>query len=193
MWPVAMTRPLSPHSSQEAGATLIEFVVMLAVLAIVIGGIYEFVVNGAVSAAKTNDFIQAQGQIRAALDNIIDESRWAQSVTAGGPTSVTLSIPQNTPFSATSPYSVTFAYDAVNHVVTRTQDNNPAATLAYLVVGAGGSTGLTFTYFDSGNTSLGSSPTAGQLSSIARLRATVATTSGKVTRSLAGDAALRAH
>ena len=188
-----MTRPLSRPSSQEAGVTLIEFVVMLAVLAIVIGGIYEFVVNGAVSAAKTNDFVQSQGQIRAALDNIIDESRWAQSVTAAGPTSVTLSIPQNTPFSATSPYSVTFAYDAVNHVVTRQQDNNAAATLAYLVVGAGGSTGLTFTYFDSGNTSLGSSPTAGQLSSIARLRATVATTSGKVTRYLAGDAALRAH
>jgi len=188
-----MTRPLLRPSSQEAGVTLIEFVVMLAVLAIVIGGIYEFVVNGAVSAAKTNDFVQSQGQIRAALDNIIDESRWAQSVTAAGPASVTLSIPQNTPFSATSPYSVTFAYDAVNHAVTRQQDNNAAAALAYLVVGAGGSTGLTFTYFDSGNTSLGSSPPAGQLSTIARLRATVATTSGTVTRYLAGDAALRAH
>jgi len=193
MWPVIMTRPLTRPSSQEAGVTLIEFIVMLAVLAIVIGGIYEFVVNGAVSAAKTNDFIQAQGQIRAALDNIIDESRWAQLVTAAGPTSVTLSIPQNTPFSATSPYNVTFAYDAVNHVVTRQQDTNPAVSLAYLVVGARGSTGLTFTYFDSGNTPLGSSPTPGQLSTIARLRATVAATSGTVTRYLAGDAALRAH
>src|SRR5437588_12794552 len=102
-----MTRPLLRPSSQEAGVTLIEFVVMLAVLAIVIGGIYEFVVNGAVSAAKTNDFIQAQGQIRAALDNIIDESRWAQSVTAAGATSVTLSLPQRTPFSTSRASSLT--------------------------------------------------------------------------------------
>src|SRR5437660_3083497 len=100
MWPVAMTRPLSRPSSQEAGVTLIEFVVMLAVLAIVIGGIYEFVVNGAVSAAKTNDFVQSQGQIRAALDNIIDASRWAQSDTEAGPASITPSIHQYTTRSA---------------------------------------------------------------------------------------------
>ncbi len=166
---------------------------MLALLGVVIGGIYEFVVWGAQSAGVTNNFMQAQAQVRAALDNIADESRWAQSVTAAGPTSVTLSIPQNTPFSSSSPYTVTFAYDPVNHAVTRQQNAGTPAPLAYLVVAASGGVGLTFTYFDGGNNALGSSPTSGQLPTIARIRATVVTTSGNVTRNLAGDAALRAH
>ncbi len=166
---------------------------MLALLGVVIGGIYQFVVWGAQSAGVTNNFMQAQAQVRAALDNIADESRWAQSVTAGGPTSVTLSVPQNTPFSSSSPYTVTFAYDPVNHAVTRQQSAGTPAPLAYLVVAAGGGAGLTFTYFDGGNNALGSSPTSGQLPTIARIRATVVTTSGNVTRNLAGDAALRAH
>ncbi len=175
------------------GVTLIEFIVMLALLGIVIGGIYEFVVNGTVSASKTNDFLQSQSHIRAALDNIVDETRWGQSVTAASATSVTVSVPQNTPFSASSPYTVTFAYDATNRAVTRQQGAGPAVALAYLVVGPGASTGLTFTYYDGGNNPLGSAPTSGQLASIARIRAVLATTSGSVTRNLAGDTALRAH
>lgn len=180
---------------RERGVTLIEFVIMLAVLGLVLGGIYEFVVNGAITASKTNDFLQSQSQIRAALDNIVDESRWAQSVTAATATAVTLSVPQSTPFSA-GPYTVVFAYDATNLAVTRqvtAPSVGPVVALAYLVAGPGGSTGLTFTYFDNGNNSLGSAPPAGQLPSIARIRASVATTSGTVTRYLAGDAALRAH
>jgi len=183
---------MSVHRDSK-GVTLIEMVVMLALLGAVIGGIYEFVVWGAQSAGTTNNFMQSQAQVRAALDNIADESRWANGVTAASATSVTLSVPVSTPFSAVSPYTVTFTYDATNRVVTRQQNPNPASTLAYLVVGSGGSTGLTFTYFDGGNNSLGSTPTAGQLPTIARIRAVVATTSGNVTRNLAGDAALRAH
>jgi hypothetical protein len=183
---------------REHGVTLIEFIIMLAVLSLVLGGIYAFVVNGAITASKTNDFLQSQSQVRAALDNVVDEARWAQSVTAATATSVTLSVPQNTPFSLSSPYTVAFTYDATNRAITRQQlSPGPcpcaAVALAYLVVGPGGSTGLTFTYFDNGNTSLGSSPPAVQLPTIARIRATVATTSGTVTRYLAGDAALRAH
>lgn len=177
----------------ERGVTLIEFLVVLAILGVVIGGIYQFVVTGTTSAGKTNNFIQSQVQVRAALDNIVDEARWAQVVTAASPTSVTLTVPQNTPFSATSPYAVTFAYDPANQVVTRQQDAGPVVPMAYLVAGSGGTTGLTFIYYDGGNTSLGSSPSSAQLRSIARIRAIVATTSGTVTRNLAGDAALRAH
>jgi Tfp pilus assembly protein PilW len=180
---------------REHGVTLIEFVIMLAVLGLVLGGIYQFVVNGAITASKTNDFLQAQSQVRSALDNIVDESRWAQSVTAANATSVTVSIPQSTPFNA-GPYSVAFAYDSTNRAVTRQvtlPTAGPVVALAYLVVGPGASTGLTFTYFDNGNNSLGSTPTGAQLPTIARIRATVATTSGTVTRYLAGDAALRAR
>jgi len=166
---------------------------MFALLALVIGGIYQFVIWGAKSASATNNFMQAQAQVRAALDNIADETRWAQSVTTAGPTSVTLSIPQNTPFSSSSPYTVTFAYDPVNLTVTRQQNAGPAVPLAYLVVTGVGGVGLTFTYFDGANNALGSSPTSGQLPTIARVRITAVTTSGGVTRYLAGDAALRAH
>ncbi|TMI81322.1 MAG: hypothetical protein E6H04_07015 [Bacillati bacterium ANGP1] len=185
--------PRAAGCPDARGVTLLEFVVMLALLGVVIGGIYQFVIWGAKSAGATNDFMQTQAQIRSALDNIADETRWGQSVTAAGPTTVTISIPQNTPFSSLSPYSVTFAYDTVNHTVTRQQNVGAAVPLAYLVVGRGGSTGLTFSYFDSGNTPLGSSPTLAQLPTIARVRITVATTSGAVTRNLAGDAALRAY
>ncbi len=180
---------------ETKGVTLIEFVMMLAVLGIVIGGIYQFVVNGAVSASKTNDFLQTQSQIRSALDNIVDETRWGQLITAATATSVTVQIPQGTPYYPAAAYTVTFAYDATNKAITRLQ--NPggagAVTLAYLVAGPGGSTGLTFTYYDGGNTSFGSTPSGAQLPTIARIRAVVSTTSGTVTRYLAGDAALRAH
>jgi Tfp pilus assembly protein PilW len=176
------------------GVTLIELVVMLALLAAVIGGIYEFVIWGARSATETNDFMQSQAQVRAALDNIVDEARWANAVTAATATSVTLQVAQNTPFlQGSGPYTVTFAYDAANQAVTRQVGAGTPVPLAYLVAGPNSTTGLTFTYFDNGGASLGSSPGAGQLGSIARVRATVATTSGSVTRYLAGDAALRAH
>lgn len=190
-------RLLKIHRDAQ-GVTLIEFIMMLAILGIVIGGIYGFVVNGAISASRTNDFLQTQSQIRSALDNIVDESRWGQSVTAGTATSVTIQMPGNTQYCSGGAYTVTFAYDSANKAITRNAsapcpNAGTAVTLAYLVVGAGGATGLTFSYYDGGNTSFGSTPTAGQLAQIARIRAVVATTSNKVTRYLAGDAALRAH
>jgi hypothetical protein len=93
---------------------------------------------------------------------------------------------------------VTFAYGAANKAITRQAQSPPrpsatAAPLAYLVAGPGGAAGLTFSYYDGGNTAFGSSPTGAQLLLIARLRAVISTTSGTVTRYLAGDAALRAH
>ncbi len=187
-------RLLTVHRETK-GVTLIEFVMMLAVLGIVLGGIYQFVVNGAVSASKTNDFLQTQSQIRSALDNIVDETRWGQLITAATATSVTVQIPQGTPYYPAAAYTVTFAYDAPNKAITRQQTPGGAGavTLASLVAGPGGGTGLTFTYYDGGNTSFGSTPSGAQLPTIARIRAIVSTTSGTVTRYLAGDAALRAH
>jgi type II secretory pathway pseudopilin PulG len=187
---------LSRVHQDTKGVTLIEFVMMLAVLGIVIGGIYQFVVNGAISASKTNDFMQSQSQIRSALDNFVDESRWGQLVTAANQTSVTVQIPQGTPYYPSASYSVVFAYDSTNKAITRQQCTpgcGSAVPLAYLVVGPGGAAGLNFSYYDGGNTSFGSTPTSGQLPNIARIRAVVTTTSGTVTRYLAGDAALRAH
>ena len=171
----------------------------LSMLALTLGTIYGFVATGGKSARVTNDFMQTQAQVRAALDNVIDEIRWAQSVTTASATSVTLLIPQNTPFSASSPYTVTFAYDGVADTVTRQIDPDaggplapgPVEPLAYTVVQENGSDGLAFEYFNAAGTSLGTAPA--DLTAVARVRLTVTTTSKQISRTFAGDTALRAR
>ncbi|MDQ7848735.1 MAG: hypothetical protein QN152_08215 [Armatimonadota bacterium] len=181
------------------GATLLEIVMALGLFALAVGGIYALVATGGKSARVTNDFLQTQAQLRAALDNVVDEIRWAQTVTAASGTSVTLLIPQNTPFSATSPYTVTFAYDAAARTMTRQVDPDaggpglpgPAEALAYSVVQEDGSPGVAFEYFDAGGTPLGATPP--DVGAIARVRLTVTTTQNQVSRVFTSDAALRAR
>ena len=171
----------------------------MSLLALALGGIYAFVVTGGKSARVTNDFLQTQAQLRAVLDNIVDEMRWAQSVTAASATSVTILVPQGTPFASAGPYTVTFAYDAVADTVTRRVDPDasgplppgPAEPMAYGVVRDDGSNGLAFEYFDAAGTSLGSAPA--DPSAIVRVRFTVTTTRRQVSRTFASDAALRAR
>lgn len=56
----------------ERGVTLIELVVAASLLVLALGGIYAFVTTGGRSARVTNDFIQTQAQVRAALDTVVD-------------------------------------------------------------------------------------------------------------------------
>ena len=189
--------PASLRGAQ--GATLIELVVALSLLTLVLGSIYGLVAVGGRSARTTNDFLQTQAHVRAALDNMVDEIRWAQAVTCASATAVTLSVPQDTPFSLTSPYRVTFAYDADALTVTRREDEAgigcPDSTtgrpLAYFIGRAGGPAGLAFEYFDASGVSLGSEPAG--LGSVARVRMTVTSVRDRVSRTFAGDAALRAR
>lgn len=184
-----------PWSRQ--GVTLVEIALALGLLALSLGGIYAFMNTGSRSARVTNNFLQTQVQVRAGLDAMVEEMRWAQSVLAASATTVTLFVPQNTPFSATSPYAVTFAYDAVNQMVTRQEDPDAAGPavplnpepIAYSVVREDGSAGLSFEYFDAAGSSLGSTPA--DLSAVVRVRATVATTRNGIMRVFASDAALR--
>jgi len=177
----------------------VELVMALSLLALAMGGIYGFIATGGKSARVTNDFLQTQAQLRAALDNVIDELRWAQSVTAATATTVTAFIPQNTPFSASSPYTVTFAYDSGSRTMTRQVDPDAggpltpgtADPLAFLVVREDGSDGVAFEYFDAAGTSLGATPA--DLAAVARVRLTISTTQDDVSRVFAGDAALRAR
>lgn len=193
----AFRLPLPSYDAR--GVSLVEVVMALSMLALTLGTIYGFVATGGKSARVTNDFMQTQAQVRAALDNVIDEIRWAQSVTAASGSSVTLLVPQNTPFSASSPYTVTFAYDAADDTVTRRVDPDaggplgpgPAEPLAYTVVRDDGSDGLAFEYFDAAGTSLGTAPA--DLTAVARVRLTVTTTSKQISRTFAGDTALRAR
>lgn len=186
---------------RHRGTTLLELLLALVLLAVVTAGIYGMVVTSANAARTTNAFLLAQAQVRAALDNIVDEARWASGVNAAGPTCVTLRIPQNTPFSALSPYSVTFAYDAAQDAVTRQESTDPDAVgcppsgpseiLAYNVVRPDGTDGLAFEYFDALGNSLGSSPATPD--QVARIRVVVTTTRDRATRTFAGDVALRAR
>jgi prepilin-type N-terminal cleavage/methylation domain-containing protein len=183
------------------GVTLLELLLALVLLGVVTAGIYAMVASSANAARNTNAFLLAQAQVRAALDNIVDEARWASGVNAAQPTCVTLRIPEHTPFSASSPYSVTFAYDAAQDAVTRHESTDPGAVgcpprgpgevLAYNVVRPDGSDGLSFEYFDAAGNSLGSTPPdTGQ---VARIRVVVTTTREGASRTFAGDVALRAR
>src|SRR3972149_6699859 len=107
------------RAARSDGLTILELLIALTLLAVVVGGLYRFVATGSQSARLTNNFLQIQAQARAALGNVVDEIRWGQQVTAAGPTSVTVLVPQATPFSAASPYTVTFAYDPAAAAGTR--------------------------------------------------------------------------
>lgn len=169
----------------------------MSIFALGVGSIFSLVNVGGRSIRVTNDFMQSQAQVRSAIDNLVDEIRWAQRITAASATSVTVFVPQHTPFSATSPYTATFAYDAATRTVTRQVDPDadgpalPAAAepVAYGVVMANGTDGLSLEYFDNTGTSLGSSPS--DLTVISRVRVTVTTTRDRVSRTMATDVALR--
>jgi prepilin-type N-terminal cleavage/methylation domain-containing protein len=200
-----------PRYLGESGVTLLELLIALVLLGVVTAGVYGMVVSSANAARRTNAFLLAQAQVRAALDNILDETRWASSVDAAAPTSVTLKVLQNTPFSAASPYCVTFAYDAAQNTVTRTvtwqewprcSSAGSTEVLAYHVVyravdpgdpgnPCGGTRGLCFEYFDAAGNSLGPSP--GSPANVARIRVVVSTTRDGATRTFVGDVALRAR
>jgi type II secretory pathway pseudopilin PulG len=180
--------------------TLLELTVALSLFSLAVGGIYAFIVTGGRSARVTNNFVQAQTQMRAALDSVIDEARWAQRLVAAGPTSVTLLIrcdPRLSPPAPCGPYTVTFAYNAAGATLTRQVDPDaagplpagPAAPLAYRILREDGTAGFAIEYFDGTGASLGASPA--DLTLVTRLRLTVDATDGIVSRTFAGDVALR--
>jgi len=183
--------------SGEQGFTLLELLIGLALVALVIGVVGSLLVTGARAAKNTNSFLQTQAQVRAGLDNMVEEIRWAQEVRAASAQSVTLFVPQSTPFSANSPYTVTFAYDAAADTITRQEDPDADGPLlagsptpiAYLVVDPGGGAGLSMEYFSNTGASLGSAPPTP--SEVSRVRIFITTTKDGFSRTFAGDAALR--
>lgn len=185
------------RGSDQRGVTLLELVIAVSIFALAVGSIFSLISVGGRSIRVTNDFMQSQAQVRSAIDSLVDEMRWAQRLTAASSTSVTVFVPQHTPFSATSPYTVTFSYDAATRTVTRQVDpdaDGPAAAgaaepVAYGVMMPDGTGGLSFEYFDNTGASLGASPS--DLTVISRVRVTVTTTRDRVSRTIASDVALR--
>jgi len=195
-----MTSRRHPHDCLLrgiAGVTLLELLIALTLLVIVLGGIYGYVTTSGRSARQTNSFLQIQAQARAALDNIVDEIRWAQQVTAADAAQVTVLVPQATPFSAASPYLVTFAYDPALDVLTRQEDPDAtgpqppgaAEAVAHFLVRKDGGAGVVFEYFDTAGASLGGTPP--DLTEVARVRVTLVATLENTSRTLVGDTALR--
>lgn len=173
----------------------------LVLLVLVLGGLYEFLSAGERAAATARNTFQAQSELRAALDAMVDEIRWAERANGASATCVSVLIPQNTPFSATSPYTATFAYDAANDTVLRKTINGNvsgecasltgAQPVAYNIVKPNGSNGMVVEFFDSTNTLLGL-PVA-DLNAVARVRLTITATRSNSSRELVGDVALRAR
>ncbi len=187
-----------PRGDGQRGLTLLELVIALALLGAVLGGgIYAFVASGTRSARQTNEFLQSQAQLRAALDGILDETRWGQSVVAASLTAVTLLIPAGSPFNGGASYTVTFAYDAAADTVTRQVDPDgagllppgPATPVAYTIVRDDGSDGVAFAYFDNTGAVMAVPPVP--LTDVVRIRATLTATRGTISRTLTDDAALR--
>lgn len=111
----------------QAGLTLLELLLALTLLVLVTVGIYGLIGTGAMAARDTGATLRTQAQVRAALDGIVDEARWAARVWDAPPptpTSVALCVPQS-PLSPT-PYFVAFAYDASSRRITRAADPDAA-------------------------------------------------------------------
>ncbi len=184
---------------REAGLTLLELLLALTLLALVTLGIYALVGAGATAARDTGAVLRAQTQVRAALDGIVDEARWAAEVRpspAPTSTSVALCVPQS-PIRI-SPYYVLFAYDATSRAITRAEDSDAAGpapfgtpeVLARLPAG-GTAPSFTLEYY----TKLGEPAAApADIAQIRiRIRMSVETRLGApaVERELIGDVALR--
>ncbi len=180
-----------PTVRGNRGFTVIELLVGISLLIIVVGTTYEFLMSSQRAALTTRDSFMAQSQLRAGVDNITDELRWAEAVTAASGTSLTVRIPQSTPFSMSSPYLVTFAYNSGTRTITRQQDAGPVLPVAYNIARLDGSAGLAFDYYDAISTSLGQTPA--DLTVVARVRLTIIATANRTSRTFTGDAALRSR
>jgi len=172
------------------GFSGLELLIGFSLLIVVVGIAYEFLSTGQRTAQIMRRSLFSQSQVRAGIDNMTDEIRWAASVTAASATSVTLSIPSNTPFGP-GPYTVTFAYNAPAQAITRQVGAGPAAAIAYGIVKLDGTAGLSIDYYDASSNPLGQSFPPGDLAAIARIRLTVIATRELASRTLVGDASLR--
>jgi len=178
-----------------SGATLVELLLALVLLGVVTAGVYGMVSWASGTARRANAFLLSQAQVRAGLDNVVDEARWGSRVNVARPTCVTVRVPRETPFSQRSPYSVSFWFDPAGRVAMRRQSLNPDA-LDCPVEGPGGPLAhgvvrLGFEYFDASGVSLGTGPVS--TDRISRVRVVVTTELDGVRRTFAGDVALRAR
>lgn len=115
--------------SGQAGLTLLELLLALTLLALVTVGIYALVSAGVTAARDTGATLRAQTQVRAALDGMVDEARWAARVLSSpAPTSTSVALCVPTSPTRPSPYFVLFAYDPTTRRITRAEDPDAAGS-----------------------------------------------------------------
>lgn len=185
-----MHRPGRP----EAGFTLVEVLVALAVFVIAIGGIYAVIVTQAQSSRITNNFIQVQENARYAMERIVEEARWGDAVlaaTGGVLPSVTFDIPSSNPLMPGTAYTVTYGLSSkgtIQRTVTPQGGAPATADLASYV------TGLTLAFYDNATptpTSLDIVSNPGLAPQVYRVTIGVTVTVGSQSRIFTSDVYLR--
>lgn len=119
----------------QRGFTLVEVMVGATISTFLLVGILSTVLLMGRSSANIVNYSDIEAKARQSLEYFSREARLAYAVPSYSATSVTLSIPDTTSApkgTGTGAYTVTYAFDAVNGLLTRTGPpiNNPTGTSA---------------------------------------------------------------
>ncbi|MGH2453225.1 MAG: PulJ/GspJ family protein [bacterium] len=170
------------------GMTLIEVVVVTALLGVALGAIFGTVRLTFQGMAMTERQLESQQSLRVAVDRMVEELRWGEEVLAdplcGGlcPDSVTVRIPPHNPRRPGVAYVVTFRRDAAQ----RELERRLGASVNNL---AGAIERLDLRYFDAAGA------VTSQPAEVVRIEVTVtaAATGRRALRTMATDVFLRNH
>jgi prepilin-type N-terminal cleavage/methylation domain-containing protein len=119
----------------QRGFTLVEVMVGATISTFLLVGVLSTVLLMGRSSANIVNYSDIEAKARQSLEYFSREARLAYAVPAYNATSVTLSIPDTTSApkgTGTGAYTVTYAFDSVNGLLTRTGPpiNNPTGTSA---------------------------------------------------------------
>ncbi len=170
------------------GMTLIEVVVVTALLGVALGAIYGTIRLTFQQMAMTERQLESQQNLRVAVDRMVEELRWGEEVLAdalcGGlcPDNVTVRVAPHNPRRPGQAYVITFRRDAAQRELERRLGavaNNLAGAIER----------LEFRYFDAAGA------VTAQPSEVVRIEVSVtaAATGGRALRVMATDVFLRNH
>lgn len=112
----------------ENGFSLIELMVVLVILSFIILGLVTFFGGGVRSWISGNNQLRSQREARMAMDMMVKEIRFGQSVTKNSNYSITVDVP---PLGSTAAYSVTFSWSGTDGApLQRGVSEHPNALLA---------------------------------------------------------------
>jgi type II secretory pathway pseudopilin PulG len=126
--------PPTEHRSQR-GFTLVELLIGATLSGFTLAGVLSTFLLMGRTGANIRNYSEIEAKARASLEQFSREARLAYDVTAYSANSVTLSIPDTTSTrngTGTGAYSVTYAFDTTNQLLTRTGPpiNTPTGTVA---------------------------------------------------------------